>query len=69
AKMRIPATRSHINCAGLLLLEENDGNYNYNYIRMVQHLIEKCLLFNMDRRGCVRALAKHAHIHPLLTLA
>ncbi|GLJ48149.1 hypothetical protein SUGI_1016770 [Cryptomeria japonica] len=39
------------------------------YIRMVQHLIEKCLLFNMDRHECVQTLAKRAHIHPLITLA
>nr|ABK26763.1 unknown [Picea sitchensis] len=38
------------------------------YIRTVQRLIEKCLLFHMDLRDCVHALAKHASIHPLVTL-
>ncbi|XP_057845916.2 uncharacterized protein LOC131055448 [Cryptomeria japonica] len=60
------------------LLEKNtcsSCNNNVNimedsmYIRMVQHLIEKCLLFNMDRHECVKILAKQAHIHPLITLA
>ncbi|XP_051144816.1 uncharacterized protein LOC127260868 isoform X2 [Andrographis paniculata] len=39
------------------------------YIRMVQNLIERCLLLRMDREQCVEALAEHARIQPLVTLA
>ncbi|CAK9312357.1 unnamed protein product [Citrullus colocynthis] len=35
---------------------------------MVQHLIERCLLFHMSRDECVKALAHHANIRPLITL-
>ncbi|KAL0558227.1 hypothetical protein IC582_006799 [Cucumis melo] len=38
------------------------------YIRMVQHLIERCLLLHMSRDECVKALAHHANIRPLITL-
>ncbi|KAJ0053507.1 hypothetical protein Pint_02763 [Pistacia integerrima] len=39
-----------------------------DYIRMVQHLIERCLLFHMSRDDCINALAKHANINPIVTL-
>ncbi|XVF58036.1 hypothetical protein PTKIN_Ptkin07bG0030200 [Pterospermum kingtungense] len=39
-----------------------------DYIRMVQHMIERCLLFHMGRDDCVKALAKHANIEPIITL-
>ncbi|KAM6562235.1 hypothetical protein CsatB_022233 [Cannabis sativa] len=39
-----------------------------SYIRMVQHLIERCMLFHMTRDQCIRALAHHASIGPLVTL-
>ncbi|XP_021742925.1 uncharacterized protein LOC110709003 [Chenopodium quinoa] len=39
-----------------------------SYIRMVQHLIERCLLLQMDRDQCIKALAEHAKIKPLITL-
>ncbi|XP_010922425.1 uncharacterized protein [Elaeis guineensis] len=38
-----------------------------SYIRMVQHLIEKCLLFHMNKDECVEALSKHANINPVIT--
>ncbi|XP_023538194.1 uncharacterized protein LOC111799040 isoform X1 [Cucurbita pepo subsp. pepo] len=38
------------------------------YIRMIQHLIERCLLLHMSRDECVKALARHANIRPLITL-
>ncbi|RRT82900.1 hypothetical protein B296_00010911 [Ensete ventricosum] len=38
-----------------------------SYIRMVQHLIEKCLLFHMSKAECVEALSKHANIKPVIT--
>nr|GMD95777.1 Angiotensin-converting enzyme 2 [Ipomoea batatas] len=34
----------------------------------VQSLIERCLLLHMDREQCVKALARHARIRPLVTL-
>ncbi|XVE67897.1 hypothetical protein DITRI_Ditri09bG0024800 [Diplodiscus trichospermus] len=40
----------------------------HDYIRMVQHMIERCLLFRMSRDDCVKALAKHAKIEPIITL-
>ncbi|PIN18992.1 Angiotensin-converting enzyme 2 [Handroanthus impetiginosus] len=40
----------------------------HTYIRMVQNLIERCLLLHMDRDQCVKALAEHARIRPLVTL-
>ncbi|KAF8392731.1 hypothetical protein HHK36_023080 [Tetracentron sinense] len=39
------------------------------YIRLVQHLIEECLIFHMDRDECVRALENRASIQPAVTLA
>ncbi|XP_020257489.1 uncharacterized protein LOC109834013 [Asparagus officinalis] len=39
-----------------------------SYIRMVQHLIERCLLLRMSQDGCVKALAERASIEPLITL-
>ncbi|KAJ8758990.1 hypothetical protein K2173_003228 [Erythroxylum novogranatense] len=40
----------------------------HTYIRMVQHLIERCLLLQMTRDQCIKALAEHANIRPLVTL-
>ncbi|KAG4921352.1 hypothetical protein AAZX31_18G129600 [Glycine max] len=40
----------------------------YSYIRMVQNLIERCILFHMSQDQCVRALAEHAGIKPLVTV-
>lgn len=37
------------------------------YVRMVQYLIEKCLVFHMDRLECADALFKHANIQPVIT--
>ncbi|KAL5725100.1 hypothetical protein ACHQM5_008281 [Ranunculus cassubicifolius] len=39
----------------------------HSYIRMVQHLIEKCLILRMSQKDCVKALAKHASIQPVVT--
>ncbi|KAI3964377.1 hypothetical protein MKX01_024994 [Papaver californicum] len=38
-----------------------------SYIHMVQHLIEKCLLFHMTKDECMEALSKHANIKPVIT--
>ncbi|KAH7672683.1 Angiotensin-converting enzyme 2 protein [Dioscorea alata] len=38
-----------------------------SYIRMVQHLIERCLLFNMSKEECVEAISQHANINPIIT--
>ncbi|KAL6969438.1 hypothetical protein U1Q18_029151 [Sarracenia purpurea var. burkii] len=40
----------------------------YSYIRMVQHLIERCLLLYMTRDQCIKALAEHASVRPQVTL-
>ncbi|CAN4090130.1 unnamed protein product [Withania somnifera] len=38
-----------------------------SYIHMVQHLIEKCLIFQMTKEECMDALSKHANIKPVIT--
>ncbi|KAI4351113.1 hypothetical protein L6164_005498 [Bauhinia variegata] len=38
-----------------------------SYIHMVQHLIEKCLIFRMTKEECMEALSKHANIKPVIT--
>ncbi|KAG4908660.1 hypothetical protein JHK82_057316 [Glycine max] len=38
-----------------------------SYIHMVQHLIEKCLIFHMTKEECMEALSKHANINPIIT--
>ncbi|ESQ35791.1 hypothetical protein EUTSA_v10009171mg [Eutrema salsugineum] len=40
----------------------------HSYIRMVQHMIERCILLRMTRDECVKALDHHASILPLVTL-
>ncbi|KAL8039453.1 hypothetical protein ABFX02_10G037900 [Erythranthe guttata] len=37
------------------------------YIHMVQHLIEECIVFNMSKEECMEALSKHANITPVIT--
>ncbi|KAL7604109.1 hypothetical protein Lser_V15G20699 [Lactuca serriola] len=37
------------------------------FIKMVHHLIERCILFRMGRDDCMKTLAKHANIHPTVT--
>ncbi|VFQ80346.1 unnamed protein product [Cuscuta campestris] len=34
---------------------------------IVQHLIEKCLIFHMTKEECMEALSKHANIEPVIT--
>ncbi|XP_052190437.1 uncharacterized protein LOC127800070 [Diospyros lotus] len=38
-----------------------------SYIHMVQHLIEKCLIFHMSKEECMEVLSKHASIEPVIT--
>ncbi|KAF8101951.1 hypothetical protein N665_0201s0245 [Sinapis alba] len=38
-----------------------------SYIHMVQHMIEKCLIFHMSKEECVEALSKHANVTPVIT--
>ena len=38
-----------------------------SYIHLVQHLIEKCLIFHMTKEECMEALSKHANINPVIT--
>ncbi|KAE8698967.1 Plant-specific transcription factor YABBY family protein [Hibiscus syriacus] len=40
----------------------------HSYIRMVQHLIERCLLLHMNQNQCVKALAQYASIRPCITI-
>ncbi|ESR49356.1 hypothetical protein KPL70_011058 [Citrus sinensis] len=43
------------------------GESSASYIHMVQHLIEKCLIFRMTKEECMEALSKHANIKPVIT--
>ncbi|GMI65835.1 hypothetical protein HRI_000252800 [Hibiscus trionum] len=43
------------------------GESPASYIRMVHHLIEECLIFNMSKEECMESLCKHANIDPLIT--
>ncbi|PHU05390.1 hypothetical protein BC332_26212 [Capsicum chinense] len=43
------------------------GDSSTQYIHLVHHLIEECLLFNMSREECMEALSKHANILPVIT--
>ncbi|KAK6943706.1 Conserved hypothetical protein CHP01589, plant [Dillenia turbinata] len=43
------------------------GDSPASYIRLVQHLIEKCIIFNMSKDECMEALFKHANIKPVIT--
>ncbi|EXB65341.1 hypothetical protein L484_025422 [Morus notabilis] len=43
------------------------GDSSASYIHMVQHLIEKCLIFRMNKEECMEALSKHANIKPVIT--
>ncbi|KAK1409502.1 hypothetical protein QVD17_36028 [Tagetes erecta] len=43
------------------------GDTSASYIHMVQHLIEKCLIFHMTKEECMEALSKHADIKPVIT--
>ncbi|KAB2026220.1 hypothetical protein E1A91_D06G204000v1 [Gossypium mustelinum] len=43
------------------------GDSSTSYIHMVQHMIEKCLIFNMTKEECMEALSKHANIKPVIT--
>ncbi|XP_062180936.1 uncharacterized protein LOC133885267 [Phragmites australis] len=38
-----------------------------SYIRMVHHLIEKCICFNLNKEECMESLEKHANINPVIT--
>nr|XP_043617012.1 uncharacterized protein LOC122588861 [Erigeron canadensis] len=43
------------------------GDSSASYIHMVQHMIEKCLIFKMSKEECMEALSKHANIKPVIT--
>ncbi|KAH7865957.1 hypothetical protein Vadar_013596 [Vaccinium darrowii] len=43
------------------------GESSAAYIRLVQHLIEECILFNMSKEECMDALSKHGNIMPVIT--
>ncbi|KAM3288095.1 hypothetical protein P3S67_021525 [Capsicum chacoense] len=43
------------------------GDSSTQYIHLIHHLIEECLLFNMSREECMEALSKHANILPVIT--
>ncbi|XP_021739623.1 uncharacterized protein LOC110706020 [Chenopodium quinoa] len=44
-----------------------DDDSSASYIHMVQHLIEKCMIFKMTKEECMEALSKHANIKPVIT--
>ncbi|KAL1323072.1 hypothetical protein HN51_068098 [Arachis hypogaea] len=46
---------------------DSSSSSSASYIHMVQHLIEKCLIFHMTKEECMEALSKHANIKPVIT--
>ncbi|KAL5202300.1 hypothetical protein ABZP36_013252 [Zizania latifolia] len=44
-----------------------DSSSSASYIRMVHHLIEKCMCFNLNKEECMDALEKHANVNPIVT--
>ncbi|XP_006646464.2 uncharacterized protein LOC102710086 [Oryza brachyantha] len=44
-----------------------DSSSPASYIRLVQHLIEKCICYNMNKEECMETLEKHANIKPVIT--
>ncbi|XP_071681094.1 uncharacterized protein [Lolium perenne] len=44
-----------------------DSSSSASYIRMVHHLIEKCICFNLNKEECMDALEKHARVNPVVT--
>ncbi|KAL5711102.1 hypothetical protein ACHQM5_021594 [Ranunculus cassubicifolius] len=44
-----------------------ESSSSASFIRMVQLLIEKCLIFHMCEDECMEALSKHANINPVIT--
>ncbi|XP_074286706.1 uncharacterized protein LOC141611945 [Silene latifolia] len=45
----------------------DDSSPSSSYIHMVQHLIEKCMIFHMTKEECMDALSKHAKIEKVIT--
>ncbi|CAL5420082.1 unnamed protein product [Camellia sinensis] len=43
------------------------GESSTSYIRMVQRLIEECIIFKMSKEECMEALSNHANIQPIIT--
>ncbi|XP_044512114.1 uncharacterized protein LOC123230073 [Mangifera indica] len=50
-----------------LFLLNTMADSSASYIRMVHHLIEECILFNMSKEECMEALSKHANIKTVIT--
>lgn len=46
---------------------DDDSSSPASYIRLVQHLIEKCICYSMNKEECMEALEKHAKIKPVIT--
>ncbi|KAL5546287.1 hypothetical protein UlMin_005974 [Ulmus minor] len=46
---------------------DSSSSSSSSYIHMVHHLIEECIVFNMNREECMEALSKHANIEPVIT--
>ncbi|CAD6271916.1 unnamed protein product [Miscanthus lutarioriparius] len=44
-----------------------DSSSSASYIRMVHHMIEKCICFNLNKEECMDALQKHANVNPVVT--
>ncbi|KAJ0028749.1 hypothetical protein Pint_35496 [Pistacia integerrima] len=43
------------------------GDSSASYIHTVHHLIEECIIFNMNKEECMEALSKRANIKPVIT--
>ncbi|KAH7282254.1 hypothetical protein KP509_35G021800 [Ceratopteris richardii] len=68
AIMPSPDQQSMQHSATLSLTQPISGEpISPEYIHTIQHLIEKCLLFNMDREECAAALEQHAKVKAAVT--
>ncbi|XP_008657081.1 uncharacterized protein [Zea mays] len=38
-----------------------------SYVRLVQHLIEKCICYKLNKEECMETLEKHAKVMPVIT--
>lgn len=48
-------------------MDDSSSSSAASYIKLVQHLIEKCICYNLKREECMETLEKHANIKPVIT--
>eukprot|EP00249_Psilotum_nudum_P017563 c26389_g2_i3 orf=479-877(+) len=61
--MRAPVAQHDNTLKSTMLMEVSQS-----YLQLVQHLIEKCMLYHMGRDECIKALAQYALVQPIVTV-